>query len=84
MRRTELHGGKRPGSSRLELTERELILQLDVLVLVLDQEHVHKQEGVPHGLGPCVVVEVNPHLCHLKLRLLDAWDPNLLDGQRVL
>jgi hypothetical protein len=37
--------------SVLELPTHELILQLNILVLMLDKEHIHQQEGVPHRLA---------------------------------
>ncbi|VVB62723.1 Uncharacterised protein [uncultured archaeon] len=55
-----------------ELPASELVLQLDVNVFVLYQEHVHNQEGAPHRLGPSVIVAVYPHFCSIEFGLLDA------------
>lgn len=46
----------------LELSKLELVLHFDFLMLgcILSQ-HIHKPEGVLDGLGPSVVIEVNPN-----------------------
>jgi hypothetical protein len=60
-----------------------LILQLDLFVLVLYEKHIHKQKGVPHRLGPSMVVEAHPPLAafssaslyarHSGLRYVPSW-----------
>jgi hypothetical protein len=45
-------GSSRTSEVALELPKGEPVLQHDLLMLVLYQEHVLQQETVPDGFGP--------------------------------
>jgi hypothetical protein len=43
--------------------------------MYLSQQHIHKLEDVLDGLGPSMVIEVNPNFCSLYCGLIDAMYP---------
>jgi len=62
----------------LELSKDELVMQLDLLLFVVNQEHIHQQEAVPDGFSPGMVDEVNSSFSFSRLlNSLDLGNPGL-------
>jgi len=63
-----------------------LVLQLYLLVLMGQSQHIHQLEGISHRLGPGVVIEIDPDLLCLQLVFSYARRPplNLLFAVEII